>query len=221
MSNKITLNLNSNKPVKEKVGSLINYINSMNDVMFNMQDILDDIEVDDIVSLIEVANDNSRANWVFVSDLLSNVHKRSKYGDKAIDEIAKEVGMSRSYCFELLKINDQIFKRDSTLRESKFLTVTHFTNAIRNAKDPEDAIDYLKEADDQQLSAKELTMAIKNQNPDIRRDQKTEYFEITPIDKKAIEDKQWQEQKKLASNIYLMTDLKGVKYLEVKTYKYE
>ncbi len=195
----------------------LDYMSKVDFIYENVGDVLDTFEPDEVLSVLEGTVENGERSWKFQSDILRNIHDRSKHGQKAVETVAKKVGISRSYAFDLLKINEKIFTKDPSTRRLPGLTISHYFVVIRAYSKIKNPIEMLNKASDEGWSTVDLKAYIRNNGKDVEKEYKTEYFKLDFQDGFDQLTKTWASSKKIGGGAYIIKDTNGIEYLELKT----
>lgn len=193
------------------------YMNKVDFIYDNAGLIMDKFNPDEVLSMLEGTVHNSEKSWKFQSDILKNVHDRSKFGQKAVENISKKVGISRAYAFDLLKINEKIFSQNPSTRNLPNLSISHYFTVVRAWNKINNPIELLFKASDEEWSTTDMRDYIKSNGAEVIKTITTEYFKIEKVEDFDQSKKSWESSKRLAGGVYIMTDTTGDQYLEVKT----
>lgn len=209
---------------RNELANFINNINKWIEESDRIQELLVNATAEELVYLLEVFKSSNTKAWIAQSDIIAHIHDNSgKLKAKVIESIAKELDISRSYCFTLLKINKKIFAKAPDLRTAPFLTITHFFHIINNyeilKKNNVDIINLLREANDNKWSTIDLRKKIASFKSTNEREYYFDYYKIDKVDESVIAQKQWKTIERLTQKIYLLTDINDEKFLEIKFYK--
>lgn len=195
----------------------LDYMNKVDFIYENVGDVLDTFEPDEILSVLEGTVESGEKSWKFQSDILKNISDRSKHGQKAVENVAKKVGISRSYAFDLLKINEKIFSKDPSTRRLPGLTISHYFAVVRSISKIKNPIEILNKASDEGWSTVDLKKYIANNGKEVEKEYKTEYFKLELQEDFDQLSKTWASSKKIGGGAYIVKDTNGVEYLELKT----
>lgn len=122
--------------------------------------------------------------WVLQSFLLTHAADTAgpKLRSKAIEALAKEVGMERSKAYDLIKINEEILSKDLNVANLPFLGISHFQKIVRLsgviANKKLDPIKLLEKASEENWTVVQLENTIQGKTP-----AQTEevWYEVTEI----------------------------------------
>lgn len=202
-------------PLEERIdiGNIINYFSGVTDVCLNIPTVFEQLDADTIVDLLEKAWNMGEKTWMLQAELLKLINDRSKHGDRAITHVAKELGITRSYAYDLYKIAKDILAKDETLKNLPNLNVSHFVACIRNAKKIVDPVDILKQASDEAWSVVEMKRFINGEKID--RTFETKFYKLTEIN---VDQEDWVVSDRLCERSSLHRDKKGDFICELKIY---
>jgi len=201
-------------PKEFDAGKVIDFFNGVTGVCENIGPYLKTLTPEQVLALLEKAIEMGEKTWMFQADLLKVINEKSKYSDKAIETVAVQLGMSRSYAFELYKISKKLLTPHKELRSLPNLNVGHFTAVVRAWNKVDKPVEVLKKASDEQWSTTDLKKSI--QGKKVEKTYKMEYYKLER--KRDIADMDWSEYKRISPRVYICTDRNGVKYLELKVF---
>lgn len=202
---------------KLDAAEFLNYMNNVDYIYENADDVIDNFEPDEVVAMLESTVYTGERAWKFQSDLLKNIHDRSKFGQKAVENVAKKVGISRSYAFDLLKINQKIFSKDPSTKLLPNLTISHYFAVIRALSKIKNPIEILNKASDEEWSTVDLKKYLKNNGKEVTKEILTDYYKLEKLEDFDQSTKTWASSKRIAGGAYIMKDSNGDEYLELKT----
>lgn len=196
---------------------LINYMTSLETVFENSRPFLTELSAEEIISLLQESVSMGEKSWMFQSDIIRIINDKTRHGDKAVLAIARELGLSKSHCYNLININKEFFDRDSTLRNLPNLTIGHFLKALKYlpTKDPEDLIDVLKQASDETWSCVDVDKFLKDQP--LERTVTIQHFKLEEVERFP-EDTSWAETQRFGQKISILKAPNGDLILEKKTF---
>lgn len=199
---------------KIDISKILDYFTGVTDVCINVPAVFDQIDGETVVELLEKAWNMGEKTWMLQAELLRLINDRSKYGDKAVENVAKQIGITRSYAFDLYKIAKNLLSQDEGLKNLPNLSVSHYITVIRNLKKVKDPIDILKLASDEGWSTKDLKKAIDGEK--VEREYSINYFSMAEAD---VRDKEWAMYERISEKAYICKDRLGNMFLELKTFK--
>jgi hypothetical protein len=172
---------------------------------------------EELLALLESVNTSNTKAWIAQSDILRHIHDSAgKFKSKAVESVASEIGLSRSYCFALLKINKKIFDEAEDLREVPNLTIGHFSNVINNLSRIQDPIALLRSAADNNWTVTQMREYLAGRSPNTNFT--LTYYKIEEATNVSA-NTNWAGVDKLSNKINILTAQNGDKYLELKTYQ--
>ena len=198
------------------ISKIMNYFDGINGVCKNIEPVFEDMDADNIVDLLGKAHELGESTWKLQADLIRLINDKSKRGQKAVEDVAKELGISRSYAFELYKISKELLSKDEELRNDQNLLIGHYSAVIRAFDKIKDPIAFLKKASDDNLTPTDLKKLIAGKKIDKKFELK--YYKLSEEDAKNFKDKEWAVTKKISNAAYIMKDRNGNSYLELKIF---
>lgn len=200
----------------KNIASIIGNIDKWVEDAKGVKEILKEANSDELLALLDTLNDSNSKSWIIQSDILRFIHDTAgKYKNQAIESVAKEINLSRSYCFTLLKINTKIFDEAEDLRNAPNLTATHFALIVNNLKRIEDPIGLLREASDHSWSTSQMKVFLSGKN--LQVNYTLQYFKLENAHNIS-SDANWAGVEKFSSRVNILTAQNGDKYLELKTF---
>lgn len=201
---------------KKELAEYIHSIDTWVDKADEVKELLKGADDQSLVTLLEAVNTSSTKSWVIESDILRYIHDSvGEYGNKAVKLVAQTLGMSRSYCFALLKINKEIFDKAEDLRKTPNLKIGHFVNVVNNLSKIQDPVALLRRASDEEWRVSDLTAHLKGR--EVTRNYTLQYYKIEPTTE-VNERTEWSESKTLSPKVNVVKDARGNEYIEIKIY---
>lgn len=155
--------------------------------------------------------------WVLQSYLLKHAADTAgpRLRAKAIMDLAKEVGMTRSSAYDLIKINEEILSKDFSVTTLPFLTISHFRKIIRLSdlikKQKLDPIELLNEASDNNWTVVHLQNHIEGVSP---IETEEIWYEVTQIKPPLVDS-----TKSVKLNTYAEKYVDKKVYIKIRQYK--
>jgi len=202
---------------KEKKITLSDVSNNLNQWIENADDIkpiLENSDFEEVMEFLKTTLESGEKSWMVQSDIIRYFHDRAKYGKKVVKELASELGLSKSYCYDLLNINKEIFDKDPNLRQAAILNVSHFAYVIKNLKRIPDPVILLQKAVEESWSVQQLKSHIMGRP--VEKVYISTYYKVTEDDT-VNDDTEWSTATKLSNTSNLLKDGEGNVYLELKT----
>lgn len=152
-------------------GSIINYMEHLGIALDKLPIEFDSLNETSLKEVLTQALDMGQKTWVLQSFLLKHAADTAgpKLRAKAIVDLAKEVGMTRSKAYDLIKINEEILSKDFSVTTLPFISISHFQKIVRLndiiVKQKLNPIDLLNEASDNNWTVVQLQNKIKGTKP--------------------------------------------------------
>jgi uncharacterized protein (DUF697 family) len=198
----------------DKVDVLIGQVDTLGNVFESFDSEIKEMDGEQIVRFLDGMVNLGDKTWKIQADIIRHISKRSKYGDKAVETVAKKVSISRAYAFDLLKIAENIFEKDQTTRNLPGLGVGHYSIIVRNLSRIKAPIELLKKASDEGWSTVDLKKNI--QGKKVEKKFKTVYYKMT---EEKTPPTEWSSTKRISNKAYIMKDKNGTKFLEFKIFE--
>lgn len=152
-------------------GSIVNYMEHLGIALDKLPTEFNSLDETVLKEVLTQALTMGQKTWVLQSYLLKHAADTAgpKLRAKAIMDLAKEVGMTRSSAYDLIKINEEILSKDFSVTTLPFLTISHFRKIIRLndliVKQKLDPIELLNEASDNNWTVVHLQNHIEGVSP--------------------------------------------------------
>lgn len=152
-------------------GSIINYMEHLGIALDKLPIEFDSLNETSLKEVLTQALDMGQKTWVLQSFLLKHAADTAgpKLRAKAIVDLAKEVGMTRSKAYDLIKINEEILSKDFSVTTLPFISISHFQKIVRLndliVKQKLNPIDLLNEASDNNWTVVQLQNKIEGTKP--------------------------------------------------------
>lgn len=200
-----------------ETSELIDSMSTLQSVFENSRPFLTELSADEIISLLQESVSMEEKSWMFQSDIVRIIHDKTRHGDKAVVAVARDLGLSKSHCYNLININKEFFDRDPSLRNLPNITVGHFLSCLPflATKDPEDLIDVIKQASDETWSPTEVKKFLKGE--EITRTVTLQHFKLTEVERFS-EDTTWASRTSYGPRASILVAPNGDKFLETKVY---
>ena len=201
-------------------GSVINYMEGAGIVMKTLPKEFSSLNSDLIPEILKQTVEFQQDAWVLQSFLLCHAADSSpkKGKNEVIEEIAKNVGLSRSIAYDLIKINKTIIAKDFDIVKLPFLNLAHFKTVIRLEKDIEakklDSIELLKKANDNLLTAVDLENEIKGLS---KAETVVKWYEVKEVNEPTT--KEWQAEVRLNINAEKFVSEDGKTFIKIRERK--
>lgn len=206
------MNEKNKKTLSDIAGNLNEWILSADDI----KPIIESSEFEEVMEFLKTTIESGGKAWIVQSDIIRYFHDKAKYGKKVIKELSRELGLSRTHCYELLKINKDIFDEDPDLRNAPTLNISHFAYVVKNMSKITDPVGMLHTAIDNGWNVSQLKRHITGTI--IPNTTYTSVFYKLTQDRTIDDEVVWTENKRLTSTANILTHTNGTKYLEIKTF---
>ena len=113
-------------------GSIINYMENLGIVLDKLPDKFSSLNNLSLKEVLTLAIAMGQKTWVLQSYLLKHAADVAgpKLRNKAIVELAKEVGIARTKAYGLIRINEEILQKDFNVTTLDFIGISHFLKIV-------------------------------------------------------------------------------------------
>lgn len=113
-------------------GSIINYMENLGIVLDKLPDKFSSLNNLSLKEVLTQAIAMGQKTWVLQSYLLKHAADVAgpKLRNKAIVELAKEVGIARTKAYGLIRINEEILQKDFNVTTLDFIGISHFLKIV-------------------------------------------------------------------------------------------
>lgn len=152
-------------------GSIINYMENLGIVLDKLPDKFSSLNNLSLKEVLTQAIAMGQKTWVLQSYLLKHAADVAgpKLRNKAIVELAKEVGIARTKAYGLIRINEEILQKDFNVTTLDFIGISHFlkiVNLIDTIKKQKlDPIKLLEDASENSWTVSKLESIITGTTP--------------------------------------------------------